>query len=59
MEPSQYNIVTIDDLPVWSTTIVPDYNIIVDNPEIRKSPFIYAPDLNDKISIWCVLLSMM
>ena len=46
-------VVSLEQLQLWSNTIVPEYNIIVDNPEnMKKSPFIFSQDLNEKIVLW-------
>ena len=41
-------------IPVWSLSKAPDYDIVVDsNATLKQSSFRYDPVLNDKISIWC------
>ena len=49
----------INTLQRWTATPVPEYDILVDNPESRKiSPFKYSQNLNEKLILWCVITSV-
>ena len=49
------NVTDINNLTLWGDTTVPEYDIIIDNPESKKqSPFEYDPSVNRKIILWLV-----
>jgi O-acetyl-ADP-ribose deacetylase (regulator of RNase III) len=45
--------ITFRNIPVWSVSIPPDYDILVDDDAcLKQSAFSYDPQLNDKLSLW-------
>ncbi len=50
---AQLHITDSENLPRWHSTSVPEYDIIVDDPENMKvSPFPWDDVINKKIILW-------
>ena len=46
-------IVTEESIPLWHSTPVPEYNIMVDDQsKIKQSPFKYSQEINKKVALW-------
>jgi len=45
-------VVDIETLTRWSDTSVPNYDVIVDNPNFKPSPFPVDETINKKVILW-------
>ncbi|KAI0228952.1 Macro domain-containing protein [Lamellibrachia satsuma] len=49
----QREVVDIQTLTRWCDMSVPSYNVVVDNPNFKTSPFPMDDAINKKVILWC------